>query len=310
MKIVLFKKKNIYKQGLIVFLFLISFNSFSQIKFGINEESKWRYFKNYWSGQSGHFNKVLYEYNVIGDTLINTQVYKTIFMNSKHTHIISHPEYSTYINYYENEYIGSIRGFNDSFFFVFKDSINEVELYNFNLGIGDTINTLIHNGAVITDVDTLSNGRRCLRFVNPNILWDSFIIEGIGSNIDLFSTITYSVGCDVITKFICYSENDTIVYEESNWCGYNCYDNISQINSYNHISENTEIFPNPANDILNIEISKKATLEIINIQGQVVETKGLTIKSNSLDLSNLVRGVYTLRIKTDSGIEMKKLIKQ
>jgi len=61
---------------------------------------------------------------------------------------------------------------------------------------------------------------------------------------------------------------------------------------------------------LSINIEEKATLEIINVQGQIVDTKNLTEKSNNLDLSNLVSGVYTLRIKTDKGIAMRKLIKQ
>jgi len=70
------------------------------------------------------------------------------------------------------------------------------------------------------------------------------------------------------------------------------------------------IYPNPANDKLSINIEEKATLEIINVQGQIVDTKNLTEKSNNLDLSNLVSGVYTLRIKTDRGIAIRKLIKQ
>ena len=82
----------------------------------------------------------------------------------------------------------------------------------------------------------------------------------------------------------------------------------SGINDYQ--IQNLSIYPNPANDKLNIDIEEKATLEIINAQGQIIETKSLTEKSNNLDLSNLVSGVYTLRIKTDRGIAIRKLIKQ
>ena len=70
------------------------------------------------------------------------------------------------------------------------------------------------------------------------------------------------------------------------------------------------LFPNPTKDVLNISINKKATLEIINVQGQIVDIKSLTEKVNNLDLSNLVSGVYTLRVKTNRGIAIKKLIKQ
>jgi photosystem II stability/assembly factor-like uncharacterized protein len=76
------------------------------------------------------------------------------------------------------------------------------------------------------------------------------------------------------------------------------------------LSSNLEVYPNPANDKLNIDLEEKATIEILNLQGQIIGTKSLTEKSNNLDLSNLVSGVYTLRITTDRGIAIRKLIKQ
>ena len=77
-----------------------------------------------------------------------------------------------------------------------------------------------------------------------------------------------------------------------------------------HQIKSLSIYPNPTNDKLNINLEEKATLEIINAQGQIVDSKSLTEKTNNLDISNLVSGVYTLRIKTDRGIAIRKLIKQ
>jgi len=70
------------------------------------------------------------------------------------------------------------------------------------------------------------------------------------------------------------------------------------------------IFPNPATDKLTIEIEENATLEILNIQSQIVDVIGLTEKTNNLDISKLSDGVYTLLIRTDKGIAIRKLIKQ
>lgn len=70
------------------------------------------------------------------------------------------------------------------------------------------------------------------------------------------------------------------------------------------------IYPNPTHDKLNIEIEKKATLEILNEQGQIVDTKVLNERANNLDIYNLGSGIYTLRIKTDRGIVIRKFIKQ
>jgi hypothetical protein len=81
------------------------------------------------------------------------------------------------------------------------------------------------------------------------------------------------------------------------------------INDYPKFEE-VMIYPNPTNNEINIDTEEMGTLELINMQGQIVDSKSLTEKSNNLDLSNLVSGVYTLRIKTDRGIAIRKLIKQ
>ena len=70
------------------------------------------------------------------------------------------------------------------------------------------------------------------------------------------------------------------------------------------------IYPNPSNERLSIDIEEKATVEILNMQGQIIETLTLIDKTNTVDISGLSRGIYSLRIKTDKGIAVRKLIKQ
>jgi len=82
--------------------------------------------------------------------------------------------------------------------------------------------------------------------------------------------------------------------------------NVELLNLENFL----KIYPNPANDKLNITLEEKATLEIINSQGQIVVSKSLTERTNNLNVSDLPGGVYSLRIKTNKGIAVRKLIKQ
>ncbi len=79
------------------------------------------------------------------------------------------------------------------------------------------------------------------------------------------------------------------------------------------------IFPNPATNLVYIHCEENATIEIINMQGQIVATKIISDNSssgsssgsgNSIDVSELRNGVYTLRVKTEHGVTTKKLIKQ
>jgi len=76
----------------------------------------------------------------------------------------------------------------------------------------------------------------------------------------------------------------------------------------NVVNANISIYPNPTNNILNIQID--ATIEAIsvyNFQGQNVLNVSNT---NQLDLSNLAEGAYIVQINTDKGTARKTIIKQ
>ena len=107
-------------------------------------------------------------------------------------------------------------------------------------------------------------------------------------------------GCTGALHFYIYPIGNSCIVEQC--------DSTTQINPIEYDVAN--IYPNPTSDILIIDIEEKGILEIINLQGQIVDLKNLPEKQNNLDLSNLVSGVYTLRIKTDRGIAIRKLIKQ
>ncbi len=75
-----------------------------------------------------------------------------------------------------------------------------------------------------------------------------------------------------------------------------------------------QIYPNPANDKLFVEIAEeingKYNLQIISISGQVV--KNLTLYSNKqeLDISSIAKGIYFVKISSDNISDEQKLIIQ
>jgi hypothetical protein len=82
-----------------------------------------------------------------------------------------------------------------------------------------------------------------------------------------------------------------------------------------NISNNDEnqirIFPNPIQDQLMIDCLKQNSLiEIINIQSQTIERLTITNTNATINLSKLSSGVYTLKIKNDNGIAVKRFVKQ
>ena len=78
------------------------------------------------------------------------------------------------------------------------------------------------------------------------------------------------------------------------------------------------IYPNPSKGVYNVKFNTSEkdnyTLEVRNMIGQVVYNETLSNFTgeyrNSLDLSNLNTGVYTLTIKTNKGQEVRKLIRE
>jgi hypothetical protein len=70
------------------------------------------------------------------------------------------------------------------------------------------------------------------------------------------------------------------------------------------------IFPNPTTDIIKISSSKEATIEILNINGQIIKTINHDSGEFSVDIRDLSSGVYIIKAKTDKKIVTKKFIKQ
>jgi Secretion system C-terminal sorting domain len=81
---------------------------------------------------------------------------------------------------------------------------------------------------------------------------------------------------------------------------------------------NVKVTPNPVIDIANLEISatesKSATLKMVNVNGQTVQTQKLNLSNSSnlfpINMTTMPKGVYFLEITQSDGANQKiKLIK-
>lgn len=72
--------------------------------------------------------------------------------------------------------------------------------------------------------------------------------------------------------------------------------------SFDYNPATINIYPNPASDILHIYISKsedsnlRLTAQILSIDGKVMTEIHLNHGSNTIDISSLIAGVYTIKI--------------
>ena len=84
--------------------------------------------------------------------------------------------------------------------------------------------------------------------------------------------------------------------------------NVLSFSDFNQNSLEVEMYPNPVNDVLNIEIENEIkSVEIYNIQGQkVLQSSNKQIETNSLN-----SGIYMVRIEDVNGaVATQKLIKK
>lgn len=77
----------------------------------------------------------------------------------------------------------------------------------------------------------------------------------------------------------------------------------------NILTDNISIYPNPVNDILNIKSkdNQKVSFVIIDINGREIISK--TSNDNNINVSNLKKGIYFVKITNDNSSITKKIIK-
>jgi lysophospholipase L1-like esterase len=79
---------------------------------------------------------------------------------------------------------------------------------------------------------------------------------------------------------------------------------------------NVKLFPNPAIDVLNYNITSDATrqieLKLIDVTGRIVYRKLITVEfgynDGAIDLSRMRRGVYFIEVNSDSETLREKVL--
>ncbi len=120
---------------------------------------------------------------------------------------------------------------------------------------------------------------------------------GTGWGIDGYMYISYGsdfVGCDA----------DYIVYKGGvPHTGFNAYAS----------NKNISVYPNPANDIITIEnnaFAKNQTMSVYDTRGQLLMQQPVFQAKTNLDISLFSKGIYFLKVENESGVTIKKFIKE
>ena len=127
-------------------------------------------------------------------------------------------------------------------------------------------------------------------------------IEGLGGPYGGLSTFLYSA-----TNLVYYKKgNET----------YGTPINFNQILPTENViteNKNLKIYPNPAQDFLNIELENQSNFDfnilIINNLGQIIKQDVLNQNIQQINIANLPKGIYTLQIRNEETVFVKRFLK-
>ncbi len=192
---------------------------------------------------------------------------------------------------------------------VFYDSISakSVLLYDFNLEVGDTIQSPLFNiynscPQVITQIDTLvyeGISRKRFLFGCDN----DFIVEGIGTSSGWITNLRHGVESGQNLK--CVMTDGVLLYSNGG----------CQFNAVNEINKDVvRISPNPFQDKIQVQFLENIDgfITILNLQGKLCYQEPINSLASKLNLSSLMTGVYILNLSNNKGevVAYQKIVKQ
>lgn len=156
--------------------------------------------------------------------------------------------------------------------------------------------TVVYNGA---NIKHYVNGV----FVQRNYLSNSVLnTTGTNFNIGKSPTTNFGYGNFDIDDLRIYSGVLTPSEISS------LHNNLLSSTDFNNGNLNFKLYPNPTNDIINLELNNEVkNVEIYSLQGQKV----LASTEKQINVSNLANGIYMVRVEDENGaVATQKLIKR
>ena len=82
----------------------------------------------------------------------------------------------------------------------------------------------------------------------------------------------------------------------------------------NHLLNSIALYPNPANDVVNVECTMNNVqlegIEVIDVYGKLINTVNVTENTTRINVSGLANGIYFVRVTTDAGSVTKTFVKK
>ena len=216
------------------------------------------------------------------------------------------------------------------------ESGNAIEIKNCIID-SNTISGI--EGGIVRNCEIKYNGTGIWSGGGDSIMYNIIDSNNIGISLAGSSSIYCNKICNNSSYGLSYTGSANISLPNNYWCTpdsasteaviYDGYDNVNYglvsfmpldtqncyltfgINECMNSSKiNIQLYPNPTTDNITIETPSLSTIEISNIQGQLIKTLATSGTKTNIDVSALPCGVYVVQVKTEKGVAVKKFIKE
>ena len=240
---------------------------------------------------------------ISGDTLVDGELYKKVLrkLSSETQYWHGSLEYDLY-GIIKEEESGKV-------FYKPKEQEIEYLLYDFGMNVNDTAvmywcqlpnpNCEIHVRIDSIATQHIAGTERKVFYVSSKDMfgdewhWLNTWVEGIGAMEGLlYSCHVVNAGGITLHELLCYHEDGELVWQNPDYdaCTWEAVEETKE--------SEISIYPNPANDKVVIKGVEASEVQVYNALGQMVKT---VRRTNVVDLSGLVEGVYLLRIMDADG---------
>ncbi|MCH3885342.1 endonuclease [Tenacibaculum aquimarinum] len=151
------------------------------------------------------------------------------------------------------------------------------------------------------------NGNDAVGLFKNDVLIDIIGIFGDDSN--FAKDVTLRRKTSITSPNTTYTESEWDSFPENTFDDIGNYD-TSALSTEDAFFESFKMFPNPTNgNSVYFSVTEDATIQVYSTLGKLISTQKVTKSNNRIDVSNLSKGVYLLKINSEKRFITKKLIK-
>ncbi|MEI7594726.1 MAG: Ig-like domain-containing protein [Bacteroidota bacterium] len=181
------------------------------------------------------------------------------------------------------------------------NSSNNIQGLDFSLKFDESkleFNTIIDQNDNLDEYFSFNQNDKTLRFTATSNTNGAYLESGKNAIIIRFNKLSNSVTQNDLTSVNAYINGDL------------CNTEFALTNSIVENNRVISIYPNPASDKLNVQVSENSKVQMYDMNGnQVIMEASINANQNqALELNNLANGVYFVKIYNDSFVKMQKII--